>query len=118
MINNILRKFLDIHELEQFDDNYKSQLLEWCQKNNKEVSYRVINKFKHNKQITITGQDNLQSSSVVNNELILMKASNAIHQLSGFGVKWLPPPVSQNDLKFMTSANTPARETEHKLPFW
>lgn len=50
VINHILRKFLDIHELEQFDDNYKSQLLEWCQKNNKEVSYRVINKFKHNKR--------------------------------------------------------------------
>ena len=33
VIRRILRRYLEIHELEQFDDNYKSQLLEWCHKN-------------------------------------------------------------------------------------
>lgn len=50
VINHILRKFLDIHQLEHVDENYKSQLLEWCQKNGKGVDYKVISKFKHNKR--------------------------------------------------------------------
>lgn len=50
VIGNILRKYLDIHEMENLDDNYKSQLLEWCQKNNKTVEYKVIAKFKYDKR--------------------------------------------------------------------
>lgn len=50
VINEILRKFIDIHELENLDDNFKSQLLEWCQKNGKAVDYKVLSKFKHNKR--------------------------------------------------------------------
>ena len=50
VIGKILRKYLDIHELEEFDDNHKSQLLEWCQKNSKEVSYRLIQKSKMDKR--------------------------------------------------------------------
>lgn len=50
IIKQVLRKYLDIHELEDFDDNYKSQLLEWCQKKGKEVDYKVISKFKHDKR--------------------------------------------------------------------
>lgn len=50
VIKKLLRKYLDIHELETFDDNYKSQLLEWCQKNGKTVSYKVIAKYKFDKR--------------------------------------------------------------------
>ena len=50
IVSNILRKYLDIHEMENFDDNYKSQLLEWCQKNNRGVEYKVISKFKFDKR--------------------------------------------------------------------
>ena len=50
IIRKVLRKYLDIHELEEIDDNYKSQLLEWCQKSGREVDYRVISKFKHEKR--------------------------------------------------------------------
>jgi len=46
VIYKILRGYLDIRQLETYDDNYKSQLLEWCQKTNKVVSYRVDSKFK------------------------------------------------------------------------
>ncbi len=50
VINKILRGYLDIHELETFDDNYKSQLLEWCQKNGQTVSYKMISKYKYEKR--------------------------------------------------------------------
>ena len=30
--------YLNMHELETYDDNYKSQLLEWCQKHNKIIT--------------------------------------------------------------------------------
>lgn len=50
VIKKLLRKYLDIHELETYDDNYKSQLLEWSQKNGKMVSYKVIAKYKFEKR--------------------------------------------------------------------
>ena len=50
ILKNIIRKYVDINRLEFFDDNYKSQLLEWCQKYNKEIDFRVINKYKTDKR--------------------------------------------------------------------
>ena len=50
VITKILMKYLDVHSLENYDDNYKSQLLEWCQKNGKEVDYRLLQKFKYDKR--------------------------------------------------------------------
>lgn len=50
VIKRILKDHLDIHELENYDDNYKSQLLEWCQKNGSQVSYKTVNKYKHDKR--------------------------------------------------------------------
>ncbi len=50
VIRNILRKYLNIHELEEFDDNYKSRLLEWCQKNNKTIQYELISRRKIDKR--------------------------------------------------------------------
>ncbi len=50
IIAKILRKYLDIHQLEDYDDNYKSQLLEWGQKNGKTISYEVVGKFKIDKR--------------------------------------------------------------------
>lgn len=50
VIKRILRNYLDIHELESYDDNYKSQLLEWGQKNGKIVSYKVLAKYKFEKR--------------------------------------------------------------------
>ena len=46
VIRKILKIHLDVKALETYDDNYKSQLLEWCQKNKKEVAYNVLDKFK------------------------------------------------------------------------
>ena len=50
VIKNILMKFLDIHALEKRDDNYKSLLLEWCQKQSKDISYQTLSKFKLDKR--------------------------------------------------------------------
>ena len=46
VISKILRRHLNIHDLEDTDDNYKSQLLEYCQKNGSEIDYRVMERFK------------------------------------------------------------------------
>lgn len=46
VVSKILRRYLNIHELEENDDNYKSQLLEFCQKNGSEIDYRVVERFK------------------------------------------------------------------------
>lgn len=50
VINKILRSYLDIHELEEYDDNYKSQLLEYCQKNGQVVTYKMLAKYKFDKR--------------------------------------------------------------------
>jgi ribonuclease-3 len=50
VIRRILRRYLDIHELESFDDNYKSQLLEWCQKSGRNIEYKVVAKYKSEKR--------------------------------------------------------------------
>lgn len=50
VINKILRSYLDIHRLEVYDDNYKSQLLEYCQKNGQVVAYKMLAKYKFDKR--------------------------------------------------------------------
>lgn len=50
VIRNILMKYVDIQMLETFDDNYKSQLLEYCQKNGQSVNYEIVNKYKQDKR--------------------------------------------------------------------
>lgn len=46
VVSKILRRHLNIQDLEDKDDNYKSQLLEFCQKNGSEIDYRVMERFK------------------------------------------------------------------------
>lgn len=50
VINRILRNYVNVHELESYDDNYKSQLLEWCQKNGQSVSYKLLARYKFEKR--------------------------------------------------------------------
>lgn len=50
IVSKILRQYLDIHELETQDDNYKSQLLEHCQKSGKEIDYQLKQKYKYEKR--------------------------------------------------------------------
>jgi len=50
VVRKILRSYVDVHELEKLDDNYKSQLLEWCQKNNQTVTYKLLARYKFEKR--------------------------------------------------------------------
>ena len=50
VVRKILRNYVNVHELENFDDNYKSQLLEWCQKNGQTVSYKLLARYKFEKR--------------------------------------------------------------------
>ncbi len=50
VIRKILRNYVNVHELEHYDDNYKSQLLEWCQKNGQTVSYELVARYKFEKR--------------------------------------------------------------------
>jgi ribonuclease-3 len=62
VIQKVLRNYVDVHELETVDDNYKSQLLEWCQKNGQTVSYKLLARYKFEKRdrfkvaVVINGQ--------------------------------------------------------------
>ncbi len=50
VLRRILKRYIDISVLESFDDNFKSQLLEWCQKNSREIDFRIISKYKTDKR--------------------------------------------------------------------
>lgn len=50
VVRKMLRSYVNVHELESFDDNYKSQLLEWCQKNGQTVSYKLLARYKFEKR--------------------------------------------------------------------
>lgn len=46
IINKMLRQYIDVHELESVNTNYKSQLLEYSQKNQKTISYDVLDHYR------------------------------------------------------------------------
>ena len=46
IINRMLRQYIDVHELENVNTNYKSQLLEYSQKNQKTISYNVLEHYR------------------------------------------------------------------------
>ena len=50
VIRQMLRNYVDVEQLETYDDNYKSQLLEHCQKNGMDVGYSVVKRFKQDKR--------------------------------------------------------------------
>jgi len=49
IINKILLQLVDLHKLENTNSNYKSRLLEYCQKNQHEIEYRVLNQYRTKK---------------------------------------------------------------------
>lgn len=50
VVRRMLRQYINVHDLETFDDNYKSQLLEWCQKNGQTISYKLLARYKFEKR--------------------------------------------------------------------
>ena len=68
VIQNVLQRHLDLSELEQFDDNYKSQLLEWCQKTGHSINYEVTEKFKQRNRDKFRVQVLIDGESVATGE--------------------------------------------------
>lgn len=62
IISEILRKHVDVHLLESKDDNFKSKILEWGQKHNVAVDYKMLSKYKMDKR------DRFKVAIVVNGE--------------------------------------------------
>jgi ribonuclease-3 len=62
IVDRMLRNYVDVEGLENFDDNYKSQLLEHCQKNGQKVDYEILKRFKQDKRdrfrvaVTVNGR--------------------------------------------------------------
>jgi ribonuclease-3 len=50
VLRKMLRNYVDVEGLETYDDNYKSQLLEHCQKNGQKVDYEILRRFKQDKR--------------------------------------------------------------------
>jgi len=50
VVRKMLHNYVDVHNLEKVDDNYKSQLLEWCQKNGQSVNYKLLARYKFEKR--------------------------------------------------------------------
>jgi ribonuclease-3 len=42
LINHIIKSHIDIHTLEQTETNFKSKLIEWCQRHGKDISFELI----------------------------------------------------------------------------
>ncbi len=42
LINHIIKPHVDIHQLELTETNFKSKLIEWCQRHGKDITFEVI----------------------------------------------------------------------------
>lgn len=106
VVRRILRKYLDIHELESYDDNYKSQLLEWCQKNGRAIEYKVVAKYKSEKRdkfkvaVFVDGKkygtaDDFNKKSA--EQLASERAMTSLGILNGNGISSQPGDDEEND---------------------
>ncbi len=64
VIKNILMKYLHIDSIEKQNDNFKSIVLEWSQKNNHEIEFFQVSKIKNDKR------DYFKMALMVNGEKI------------------------------------------------
>ena len=42
LINHIIKSHIDIQKLEQTETNFKSKLIEWCQRHGKDITFELI----------------------------------------------------------------------------
>lgn len=42
LVNHIIKSHIDIHKLEQTETNFKSKLIEWCQRHSKDITFELI----------------------------------------------------------------------------
>jgi ribonuclease-3 len=55
LINHIIKSHIDIHTLEQTETNFKSKLIEWCQRHSKDIAFDLIGNLdgENNKLFTV-----------------------------------------------------------------
>jgi len=75
VIDKMLRKYLDMNQLEMFDDNYKSQLLEHCQKSGRKVEFKLLSKYKLDKRDRFKVSVNIDGRSISTAEDFNKKAA-------------------------------------------
>jgi ribonuclease-3 len=98
IISNILMKYLDFDHLETTDDNYKSKLLEYCQKNGKNVNYKLVNKYKMDKRDRFKVAVEVDGKSIAMAEDFNKKSAE--QQASKRAIILLNIPVSQETIHF------------------
>lgn len=42
LINHIIKSHIDIHTLEQTETNFKSKLIEWCQRHGRDITFELV----------------------------------------------------------------------------
>lgn len=42
LVNHIIKSHIDIHRLEQTETNFKSKLIEWCQRHGKDITFELV----------------------------------------------------------------------------
>ena len=42
LLNRIIKPHVDIHTLEQTETNFKSKLIEWCQRHGKDITFEIV----------------------------------------------------------------------------
>jgi len=42
LVNHIIKSHIDIHTLEQTETNFKSKLIEWCQRHSKDITFDLV----------------------------------------------------------------------------
>jgi ribonuclease-3 len=85
----IIRKQLNLKKLEDLDDNFKSQLLEWSQREGVKIRYQVLDKFKKN------NRDHFKVSVIVNN--------NEVATAEDYNKKSAEQQASRKALELLTS---------------
>ncbi len=64
LTKKIMLNDLNLHELESSNENYKSLLLEWCQKENKKLDYPLIKRYR------VENKDRFKIGARINNSII------------------------------------------------
>jgi len=92
-LNTLILPYINIEDLEQEDTNFKSKLLEWSQKENKEIKFDVVEEagLEHNKRYTI--QVSLDGENIGTGEEFTKKKAEQIAAKNA--IDWIGKNIQQ-----------------------
>ena len=114
VVQRMLRLYVDVHELETVDDNYKSQLLEACQKQGKAVTYKLVNKYKQDRRDRFTVGVLIGGDQVATADDFNKKAAEQLASLRALEKLGLIDQTSQQQAAESSAAKSDGRP-KHKL---